>query len=584
MRRRLIEFTVRSARKVGRRARIVGELLMAHWRTIAGWTVVLVVVALVVAGQGRVRPAAHFLLFWFLCLVAVAAVLVAGRRWPIDALLAMAAGASALAWIVRYPPEEGVASSVLAEGGVMGQFHPALENTQGGLADQLPWPANDILSALLCVVMGSASAVVAWRCRVRTSVPILVLAGMILEVVPDPTPYSAVVFPNWRAVAIPAAPLLLLRWWRAPTRAACPATALTLPAPLLRQAAPEVPDASDDSGPANWIGAVSAMVALAGLLLFVPIHFGYSAFYSQYGLQPEDVGIGYAQAITLQLDRILLASIALAVVLAVTVALVVNAVNKRGLSLFRVRFGVVPSPASRRACAVATVTVLLLAGFYVRERIQPPYYSENGIPVNPEQSSFLNLRTTVVEATWVADGPTPALPRRMLKLATVNGETIFWNNVTSNVVTVPSEAVVMTNLSSTAISVYGRREFGTPASGWMMFDAEANPLRLEGLQKTLSLDRNCWPTNDWLTGLAYDRGLVLTAVFPPEYRRYGLEGPAPYLLYGPGYRLLNADLLAAGAEPETAAWFPSPSIEAEMRQAAERGQRIRAGTESCKTD
>lgn len=80
---------------------------------------------------------------------------------------------------------------------------------------------------------------------------------------------------------------------------------------------PEGSTAGNEAGPAflSWISSASAILAILGVILYGLQNIGYSAFYEEFGISPDDVGLGYIN--TLARSTGLVVVLILAVLLAI---------------------------------------------------------------------------------------------------------------------------------------------------------------------------------------------------------------------------------------------------------------------------
>ncbi|WP_229068789.1 hypothetical protein [Actinoplanes sp. DH11] len=492
----------------------------------------------------------------------VVVMLVAGAwRRPIDALL----GAAVLIASVGWADHAMNALSGVTRWLILPLAAPFLE--------------GDFAKSVHALLFLTAVTIVAVRCTFAVTAASVAVAVMVLAAQPYPDLFAGMGV-NLGSLALPVAFGSLARRWIGNREPVVHGRMLVAHDPA--QAPTSAAEATDRSWSAALSG-VSVAVALAGLLLFVPIQLGYNAFYGSFGLEPEDIGVGYAKALTLQLPWLLPAAAGLVAVIAVLAVCGVILVRRPGPAWLVNRYAVAPSAPMRRAAAVLAVAILTLAGMYAARQVSGARPENLAVPVAPGSSTFLRIRTSVVEVQWTADGPTPEIPDRMLRLGASDGMTVFWHPGGRQLLRLPTDSVAVTTLSSGA-GVVGELPMA-PNRLRILPDGYVFPpvLQLEGLAQESPAVQACashvakkrlgslFATD--LSGQRFSRTDAVTVVQGPTNRMY--------VLYGPDYRNLNAELLAAGFPAEPRTWYPTDKIKKEMQSATKAGAELIPSTQAC---
>lgn len=191
------------------------------------------------------------------------------------------------------------------------------------------------------------------------------------------------------------------------------------------------------------------VVSLVGALVYVATRLGQVSFYGEFGLDPEDVGIGYAETLT----RAAAAILPLVLLTIWVGAMATRVIGERG------RTWVVQLVRERRA-GFAALSVLFLFGTFV--------YAVFGLPVQyariaadvqsgdtpaldprrigPQLTNPLGIRAERVRVTWIEQGEAPYKldeGQAFVYLGHANGLTALYDLKYRRTVRVPDTSIAV---------------------------------------------------------------------------------------------------------------------------------------------
>jgi hypothetical protein len=320
---------------------------------------------------------------------------------------------------------------------------------------------------------------------------------------------------------------------------------------------------------------LSAVVAVLGLILYVPTYVAYEYFYTSLGVSPDEIGLGYATALSREITWLASYIVILCSVGALLVAAVWLAVGPARL------WGILrlprrPAAPTRRVsaltAALATAIVLEIVVF----QVQSVPTVNSGIPAAPSARSFFKARADLVQVAWIDKSPqAAAVPERMLYLGQSNGVAVFWDPRDEQSVRIPTGSIVIQSFARPRqYEMKQMNDDGTvtlrAAGVETSFDPE-NPSS-EDSEVEISLGGVRYPPEGaparcqaaWTNAVhkvninTWQDARVLTV----------FAGDFAYLFSLPNYNLLNADLLRRGLPPSRdTTSLPGP-IRGEMVNAA----------------
>jgi hypothetical protein len=200
-----------------------------------------------------------------------------------------------------------------------------------------------------------------------------------------------------------------------------------LPMVAIQPTAPETTQA-DRSGFGAWVGRSGGVaITIVGILVFAVVKLLYFIFYTRLGVDPDEIGLGYAT---------ILSRAALAAFFAAAVAGVV-------LAVWSIVFRELPS--LRTAAWLTTAVVVLLVGAGIRISVTAANIVRKGGTIEPSLCNLLALRAELALVRWV--GPSSSPWRDNYYVATYLGEsgetTVLYDAQAERPVRVPSRYVVV---------------------------------------------------------------------------------------------------------------------------------------------
>jgi hypothetical protein len=161
------------------------------------------------------------------------------------------------------------------------------------------------------------------------------------------------------------------------------------------------------------------LISAGGALMYAFLLFGYQRFYGSFHLDPQEVGIGYADVLTRSDGAILLSAL-------LVVALVLSANWLRGKGTVRTT-----------RIAIAVLIPLAVVLFTALDSIHIIAHRADtvkcGIGATPVKFWFFplfDLRSEPAQVQWIGSGRIPPMDLsrdRLVYLGQANGESLFWD-------------------------------------------------------------------------------------------------------------------------------------------------------------